>query len=329
MPERTGKILRISCLLLAALVVYQLSHLVSRVNPLRRVVIPPLPTLAADNNAAPPAAGTALNSSNRAAGGTNKPVEAAKTNSLPLKSTNEAVQNPTAAAQVSKMDTNAATGETVATNPTNPVIDPRGVTSTNTPGETNASAAPARAPDDAELEHAADSGQTNLVVITNVVIPPIAAGTNNSISNSNSGTNAALAARAKLNGTNSNRQAALMMAGMGVNAPGMGMRELPPEIKARVDRIYDSEILGQVMRPLPMGLIGIAGDVAFLRSASGQTGLIKEGDNLGDLKLLRIGINRVLVEQAGQKQELMIFEGYGGKSLLPEKGTNQNENTNN
>jgi hypothetical protein len=224
------------------------------------------------------------------------------------------------------MDTNAATGETVATNL---VTDPRGVTSTNSPGETNASAAPARAPDDAELEHAADSGQTNLVVITNVVIPPIAAGTNNSISNSNSGTNAALAARAKLNGTNSNRQAALMMAGMGVNAPGMGMRELPPEIKARVDRIYDSEILGQVMRPLPMGLIGIAGDVAFLRAASGQTGLIKEGDSLGDLKLLRIGINRVLVEQAGQKKELMIFEGYGGKSLLPEKGTNQNENTNN
>jgi len=328
-PERTGKILRISCLLLAALVVYQLSHLVSRVNPLRRVVIPPLPTLAADNNAAPPAAGAALNSSNRAAGGTNKPVEAAKTNSLPPKSTNEAVQNPAAAAQVSKMDTNAATGETVATNPTNLAIDPRGVTSTNSTGETNASPAPARAPDDAELEHAADSGQTNLVVITNVVIPPIAAGTNNSISNSNNGTNAALAARAKLNGTNSNRQAALMMAGMGVNAPGMGMRELPPEIKARVDRIYDSEILGQVMRPLPMGLIGIAGDVAFLRAASGQTGLIKEGDSLGDLKLVRIGINRVLVEQAGQKRELMIFEGYGGKSLLPEKGTNQNENTNN
>jgi hypothetical protein len=76
------------------------------------------------------------------------------------------------------------------------------------------------------------------------------------------------------------------------------------------------------MRPLPMGLIGIAGDVAFLRSASGQTGLIKEGDTLGDLKLVRIGVNRVLVEQAGQQKELMIFDGYGGTSLLPEKGKN-------
>jgi hypothetical protein len=328
-PERTGKILRISCLLLAVLVVYQLSQMVSRMNPLRHVVIPPLPTLAADNNAAPQAGGPVINSAKPAAGGTNKPVEAAKTNSLPLKSTNEAEPNPTAAAQVSKMDTNAATGETVATNSTNLVIDPRGVTGANSSGETNASAAPTGAPDDAELEHVADSGQTNLVATTNVAVPLIAAGTNNSVSNSNSGTNAAFAAKAKMNGTNSNGRAALMLAGMGGNPPGMGARELPPEIKARVDRIYDSEILGQVMRPLPMGLIGIAGDVAFLRSASGQTGLIKEGDNLGDLKLLRIGINRVLVEQAGQKQELMIFEGYGGKSLLPEKGTNQNENTNN
>ena len=80
------------------------------------------------------------------------------------------------------------------------------------------------------------------------------------------------------------------------------------------------------MRPLPMALLGIAGDVAFLRTASGQTGLEKEGDSLGDLKLLRIGINRVLVEQDGQKKELMIFSGYGGESLLPLKKGNPDEN---
>jgi len=76
------------------------------------------------------------------------------------------------------------------------------------------------------------------------------------------------------------------------------------------------------MRPRPVGVIGIAGNVAFLRSANGQTGLCKESDNLDELKLVKIGINRVLVEQAGQMKELMIFEGYGGKSLLPEKGKN-------
>jgi hypothetical protein len=113
----------------------------------------------------------------------------------------------------------------------------------------------------------------------------------------------------------------MMMGGMGFGG-GAPLPPLPPEIKARVDRIYESEILGQAMRPLPAGLLGIAGEVAFLRSASGQTGMVKEGDSLGDLKLLRIGINRVLVEQGGEKKELMIFEGYGGTSLLSEKGKN-------
>jgi hypothetical protein len=97
--------------------------------------------------------------------------------------------------------------------------------------------------------------------------------------------------------------------------------ELPPVIQARLDRIVDSEILAPVMHPMPMGLLGIAGDVAFLRAPSGQTGLVKEGDNLGGIKLLRIGINRVLVEEQGQKQELMIFSGFGGDSLLPKQET--------
>ena len=71
--------------------------------------------------------------------------------------------------------------------------------------------------------------------------------------------------------------------------------------------------------------MGIAGDVAFLRSANGQTGMVKEGDSLGDLKLLRIGINRVLVEQGGQKKELTIFSGYGSDSLLPKEIPNENK----
>ncbi len=101
--------------------------------------------------------------------------------------------------------------------------------------------------------------------------------------------------------------------------------DLPPVVQARISRIVDSEILGQVMHPLPMALLGIAGDVAFLRSDSGETGLVKEGDSLGELKLVKIGINRVLVEKDGQKSELTIFSGYGGESLLPK----QNDETNN
>ena len=98
--------------------------------------------------------------------------------------------------------------------------------------------------------------------------------------------------------------------------------ELPLPIRARVDRITDSEILGPVMRPMPMALLGIAGNVTFLRAANGQTGLVKEGDSLGGLKLIQIGTNRVLVEEDGQKKELTIFSGYGGESLLPKQKDN-------
>ena len=77
------------------------------------------------------------------------------------------------------------------------------------------------------------------------------------------------------------------------------------------------EILGQVIRPLPKALLGIAGNVAFLRAANGQTGLVKEGEEVSGLKLLRIGTNRVLVELEGKKEELTIFDGYGGESLMP------------
>ena len=47
--------------------------------------------------------------------------------------------------------------------------------------------------------------------------------------------------------------------------------------------------------------------------------MIKAGDDLGGIKLLRVGINRVLVEEGGNKKELTIFSGFGGESLLPKE----------
>ena len=146
-------------------------------------------------------------------------------------------------------------------------------------------------------------------------------GTNISLYSTNAGTNSASLAKSKKKGTNSTAPPAIAMSGMSSGPPGMSgggkPADLPPEIKARVDRIYESEIFGMVMRPQPMALQGIAGNSAFLRSPSGQTGLVREGDSLGELKLLKIGINRVLVEQDGKKSELTIFDGYGSESLVP------------
>jgi hypothetical protein len=73
---------------------------------------------------------------------------------------------------------------------------------------------------------------------------------------------------------------------------------------------------------VPMGLLGIAGNVAMLRATNGQTGMVKEGGEMGGIKLLRIGTNRVLVEADGQKQELTLFNGLGGETLLPKTKEN-------
>lgn len=100
---------------------------------------------------------------------------------------------------------------------------------------------------------------------------------------------------------------------------GTPKSDLSPAVQARVDKIVQSEILGAVVRPLPMALLGIAGKDAFIRGADGQTGLVREGEEFGTLKVLRIGTNRVLVEYEGQKKELILFSGFGSETLLPKE----------
>ena len=56
--------------------------------------------------------------------------------------------------------------------------------------------------------------------------------------------------------------------------------------------------------------------------ATGQAGLIRVGEELGGIKLLQIGTNRVLIEQDAQMKELTLFSGFGSESLLPKGKTN-------
>jgi hypothetical protein len=179
-------------------------------------------------------------------------------------------------------------------------------------------------------ENAADSTNRSLVrVDTNAVANRAIrlVDTNSTLATNlaDAGTNIASRPQPKMAGPNSTLTPPV--AGMNLNQPpGIRGPDLSPAMQTRVSKIVDSEILGPVMHPLPMALLGIAGDVAFLRSASGQTGLVKAGDSLADLKLLKIGINRVLIERNGQKEELMIFSGYGGDSLLPTQKDTPDEN---
>src|SRR6185369_10962562 len=113
-------------------------------------------------------------------------------------------------------------------------------------------------------------------------------------------TNSAPEQAAGKTGTNSGPRQVSARVGPSVG-PGQPPKpaDLPPLIQARVDKITLSELLAPIMRPLPIALLGIAGNNAFLRAPSGQTGMVKEGDELGGMKLIRIGVNRVLIEHEG------------------------------
>lgn len=92
---------------------------------------------------------------------------------------------------------------------------------------------------------------------------------------------------------------------------------LAPEVEARIDRVTQSEVLGPAIRPPPMALLGIAGRDVIFRAPDGQSGLVRAGGELGGVKILRVGTNRILVQEGAEVKELMIFEGIGGESLLP------------
>ena len=104
-----------------------------------------------------------------------------------------------------------------------------------------------------------------------------------------------------------------MMPGM----PGMPGAGGAPSGSPRVAHVVQSGLLAPVMRPPPMALMGIVGQDVILRSPEGQVGMVRLGERLGSIELVRIGTNRVLVRENGQDKELTIFQGYGGESLLP------------
>ena len=64
-------------------------------------------------------------------------------------------------------------------------------------------------------------------------------------------------------------------------------------------------------------LLGIAGDYVFLQTPAGKQGAARIGEPFGGVKVLKMDVNRVLVEFQSKKQELTIFGGVGSSSLLP------------
>jgi len=282
MLERSLPVLRVICVALAALLLFQVGRLVVGRNPLGHLNIPAVPTLPPDTNA--PAGGTGPNS--LAALGSGK---TATNTAQPGVQIAGVATNAPSGRDSGKTGSNAPPSLLVykGTNAPSPIAATKSSTNSTEPRSgTNETKSVARP----------DSARTNLPTTQHA--------------------------------TRTTQHSGLPpeMAAMGMGPSGRPGATTAPElalpIRARVYGITDSEILGPIMRPMPMALLGIAGNVAFLRAANGQTGLVKEGDSLGGLKLLRIGTNRVLVEDDGQKKELTLFSGYGGESLLPKQKEN-------
>ena len=306
MPDRREKVLRLACLVLGALLAFQLTHFVLHGNPTRGLIVPTVPSLPVPLEAS---ASTATNGTKTEAkghkpgtGGLSSTNQSNSTNSTDVaagqseKSTNSTKSEP----QEQKSNTGTNSGSLVAQG-------------SGTNQYTNEYLTVAKTTNSPPEKASTLSGTNSIAT---------APGTN-SISNS---TNLASSAP----GTNS---ASSNGVGKATGPPGRPMNmagkppELPSEIKERVERITQGEILGQVIRPMPMALLGIAGQHAFLRSPEGQTEMVKEGDQLGTIKLLLIGSNRVLIEHEGEKKELTMFAGLGSETLLPKKEPKTNETT--
>lgn len=283
MRDPLPKLLKPACIVLAALFAMQIGRIVMRSNPLSGVEIPAVPTLTNSTNAAEP------DPSVRA-------MRPSITNNTPGAVSN-VMNSPQAGSTNPALATNVATATGISNQLAPTFLAPTNqlpATIATVPSSSNAAVQPDTMPGLAVVAHSS---------------------TNAAVSNSPPTTTRA----------SSNTPAIAMASQSRPSIRPAATRpppELPLDVRARIDRVYESELLAPIIRPMPAALMGIAGQHAMLRSSSGQSALVKEGDSVGDMKLVRIGINRVLVEEKGEQKELMIFEGFGGESL---KKTTQDE----
>ncbi len=94
----------------------------------------------------------------------------------------------------------------------------------------------------------------------------------------------------------------------------------PASLPERFKSIDACGMFGSVpVQKIVPTLIGMAGKYAILQTPDGAIGLVAEGGQQGDVKVIKIDINRALIEFEGKQQELTLFSGLGSSSLLPQE----------
>ncbi|MFQ5653458.1 MAG: hypothetical protein ACE5GW_01850 [Planctomycetota bacterium] len=108
----------------------------------------------------------------------------------------------------------------------------------------------------------------------------------------------------------------------GGGAGGEAEMAEPPPFPEGFLVIDRSGIFGSVppTKVSPPKLRGLVGSYAIIVAPDGSSGMVREGGEVGGVKVLRIATNRVLIEHKGERQELTIYSGLGSEPLLePEK----------
>ncbi len=105
----------------------------------------------------------------------------------------------------------------------------------------------------------------------------------------------------------------------------------PEPLPQSVLDLADSAAFGKKPKPKPPSappdptLIGIAGASAFIKMPSGTVVPLELDGETDGIRLVKIGLNRVLIEQDGKTHELTIFSGLGSDSLLDDSSTEAEE----
>ena len=239
MRSNPRQVLKVICLVLAAVVLFQIVRIVLGANPLARVTIPALPTLAEET---PPA------SQNKGSSGEpGRPLARSPATLSPEPGEREGASSGTGEVSEVLVSTNGVNKELENAAKTNLTL-----------ASTNGSAS------NAAVRTETNSGPPS---------PQALAKTNTLVSRDSPNEHAPT--------NHSPRMPMIHMANAARPMRAGNQTPLPPAIQARIDRITDSEILGPVMHPLPMALLGIAGDSRFCVRRMRQTGLVKEGDSTG------------------------------------------------